>query len=918
MKRDDGLRQLMTVWLVVLLVLSSTTAVRAADVIVPGYARFRTDRLSAPDAGRLLISELNCQSCHGSYPGLALPPRQAPILTDAGSRIARDHLRQFLLNPQQLKPGSPMPQLRKTASTPRTVDALVSFLAQDSTLRQAPIGTAAVQRGEALFHGIGCAACHADLRRPTDQQPSFLVPLGSLTSKYSVTSLTAFLLNPHAVRPSGRMPSLNLSPVEGRDLASYLLRDLTVEPSLNYEYFEGNWDRLPEFTGLEPAARGGATDFSVEAALRNDHFALRFSGFLQIPEQANYRFWLSSDDGSRLLIDGQTVIDHDGIHPNSPKEKRIALSAGPHELVLEYFEQQGEESLSLEMAGGGLARQAAAGLVTRTKNPPPVVADKSPLDSQLVSEGRILFSELGCAACHQHGTGDQQMVSSRKGPDFHGMDVTSGCLASDPAEAVPAYALSDQQRQDLQAAILALRSPAADRTPEAEVGDIMLALNCYACHQRAAMGGVPAGLNELFSGSIPEMGDEGRIPPSLDGAGDKLNAVWLSHVLKEGAKDRPYMRTRMPQFGLENVGRLAGLLETLDQKTEVPAVVMEHPDHRIKADARLMVGDQALSCIKCHSFDRYAATGIQAMDLTTMTRRLRRDWFHRYLLNPQAYRAGTRMPAAWPNGKSVVPQILDGRPAVQIEAIWTYLLDGKQARLPTGLQRNSIELKPIDRPIVYRNFLDGLSARGIAVGFPERAHVAWDAEHMTLRKIWHGAFIDASMHWEGRGPGRQVPLGDHVLDMPPGPPLAFLSTLEEKWPDGHPRELGFQFRGYRLNQEGIPTFRYTGLNREVRDELRAVAAVPDAELERRISVSPAAAADASSATSRLWLRLAVGAQIRQEGENWLVDDAVRYRFLAGKPVARRVAGGMELLVPVTSEADGAASRPTDVVYRIVW
>ena len=107
---------------------------------------------------------------------------------------------------------------------------------------------------------------------------------------------------------------------------------------------------------------------------------------------------------------------------------------------------------------------------------------------------------------------------------------------------------------------------------------------------------------------------------------------------------------------------------------------MPEADHRIKADARLMVGDQALSCIKCHTFDKYAATGIQSLDMTTMTRRLRRDWFHRYLLDPQKYRPGTRMPAAWPNGRSVVPEILNGDASVQIEAIWQYLLDGNRAK----------------------------------------------------------------------------------------------------------------------------------------------------------------------------------------------------------------------------------------------
>ena len=210
------------------------------------------------------------------------------------------------------------------------------------------------------------------------------------------------------------------------------------------------------------------------------------------------------------------------------------------------------------------------------------------------------------------------------------------------------------------------------------------------------------------------------------------------------------MATRMPRFGAGQTGSLVSLFSATDALGEDKPVTFPEPDHRIKADARLMVGDQALSCIKCHTFDKYAATGIQSLDMTTMTRRLRREWFHRYLLDPQKYRSGTRMPAAWPKGRSVVPHILNGDSDVQIEAIWTYLLDGKNAKVPSGLQREAIELMPGDRPIIYRNFLEGLSPRGIAVGFAAKAHFAWDAEHMTPRLIWHGPGHDCGenrFHW---------------------------------------------------------------------------------------------------------------------------------------------------------------------------
>ncbi len=67
-------------------------------------------------------------------------------------------------------------------------------------------------------------------------------------------------------------------------------------------------------------------------------FAIRFEGQLQVPSAATYEFQLSSDDGSRLYIDGQLVIDNDGIHPTKKKDGAIALQAGNHDIVVEYFQ----------------------------------------------------------------------------------------------------------------------------------------------------------------------------------------------------------------------------------------------------------------------------------------------------------------------------------------------------------------------------------------------------------------------------------------------------------------------------------------------------------------------------------------------------------------------------------------------------
>jgi len=62
-----------------------------------------------------------------------------------------------------------------------------------------------------------------------------------------------------------------------------------------------------------------------------------------------YRFRLSSDDGSRLRLDGRVIIDHDGKHGHTPKESPlIELAPGRHKLVIDHFDAGGNKSLVLE------------------------------------------------------------------------------------------------------------------------------------------------------------------------------------------------------------------------------------------------------------------------------------------------------------------------------------------------------------------------------------------------------------------------------------------------------------------------------------------------------------------------------------------------------------------------------------------
>lgn len=123
---------------------------------------------------------------------------------------------------------------------------------------------------------------------------------------------------------------------------------------LRFELHLGNWQRLPDFDAMEPHRSGelheGRLDILMEG--HANEFGLRFSGRLQIPEDGDYTFFLASDDGSRLYLDGGEIIDNDGVHnADEVKQATVPLQAGQVDVRLDYFERRGDKLLFMAWQG---------------------------------------------------------------------------------------------------------------------------------------------------------------------------------------------------------------------------------------------------------------------------------------------------------------------------------------------------------------------------------------------------------------------------------------------------------------------------------------------------------------------------------------------------------------------------------------
>jgi hypothetical protein len=126
------------------------------------------------------------------------------------------------------------------------------------------------------------------------------------------------------------------------------------KPGLRYTYYQGNWERLPDFESLPSESQGTAEKFDLSPSPRKEYFALQFKGFISVPETGLYRFSLASDDGSRLYIGEDLVVDNDGLHGSIEASGRIILEKGAHPIRVDFFQRTGGMDFEVTYSGPGI------------------------------------------------------------------------------------------------------------------------------------------------------------------------------------------------------------------------------------------------------------------------------------------------------------------------------------------------------------------------------------------------------------------------------------------------------------------------------------------------------------------------------------------------------------------------------------
>lgn len=131
---------------------------------------------------------------------------------------------------------------------------------------------------------------------------------------------------------------------------------------IKYQYYEQSINSLTEMNS--PLLREGIVNIlhPDEVSNSGDNYQILFEGYFKSDVKALYKFFLRSDDGSRLYINDKLVVDNDGKHDS--KEEKIGeavLDKGYYKFRVEYFESAGKDELIMEYTTDNINREKITG-----------------------------------------------------------------------------------------------------------------------------------------------------------------------------------------------------------------------------------------------------------------------------------------------------------------------------------------------------------------------------------------------------------------------------------------------------------------------------------------------------------------------------------------------------------------------------
>ncbi|HVS36716.1 MAG TPA: c-type cytochrome [Gemmataceae bacterium] len=694
---------------------------------------------------------------------------------------------------------------------------------------------AKIDQGRFLAEEHSCVKCHgADVNRMAKTLTFRPGPdLSKIGGRVRAGWIEAWLQDPNKIRPGAAMPALFAADADGsveRYAVAHYLASLGGPVAEN--------PKPPSKKDAAQSAARGEQLFSTIgcAACHSDEKkdkgdAKKEIGLPFIVAQAAHfsLTGLASKTTPEKLaeyLQNPLATDPSGRMPH------MALTQAEAADLAHYLCQSEDRGAQPELPDAPAAEALLAALKRAGAAAAEVAAlEKAPAAAQADDLGKRLVVVKGCVNCHTIAPGGKPIAVATAFTDLPnlGRNSSIGCLADQASKRgkAPAFAFGDADREALRAFIDDGLVGAGTPAPAFAARETIRQMNCLACHNRDGEGGLSTDAVAQLRKFANAENAEAVAPPTLTGVARKLRTPWMKQVLTTGARARPWMSLRMPQFGEANVGRMPEKLAALEG-TEPEDDAQKTPLSAAKIEAgRTLIGKNAFGCISCHDLAGIANTGTRGPDLVGMNQRVRYDWYLRWMEQPQRMQPGTRMPQVFLDGKSLVPGVLNGDAPAQADAVWGYLSLGPGLPLPDGMPAGFAKgmiLRVQDKPMLLRTFMPEAGSRAVAIGFPSGVSAVFDAHTCRLAYAWTGRFLDAAPVWDGRGGNPAKVLGPHIWNAPAGCPAA--ATPSDAPPDfaARAKDPAFggalpegnlfdgapllHFDGYGLDNTGVPTFHY--------------------------------------------------------------------------------------------------------------
>ncbi|HEX8311048.1 MAG TPA: c-type cytochrome [Chthoniobacteraceae bacterium] len=500
-----------------------------------------------------------------------------------------------------------------------------------------------IREGRFLFAEFRCAACHADPSLPArgtgmpelaQDAPVF----DDLGAKYNETWLAHWINDPHSIRPRSIMPKVFHAP-EGKvdqkaaDLAAY-------------------------FVSLGKAE---------EAKVNPDNGPLGGVLFANLGCIACH----STPDAQGKDENNRVPLAH-----LKAKWKPVALR--------EYLKAPEKNYLWTHMPNFGLSDQEAEQLTAYLlSGKQREFAAGSAGDA---ARGAQLLVTANCLNCH---AGMPPMQTPALAQTLQS-GWTKGCMAPDPTARgnAPDFAFTAAQREALQA-FAAHGFDSLKQDVPLEFAERQLANNnCVACHARDQTPSLWFALEEemrALQQAVPaavthEEGKPaaGTTAPILTWTGEKLQPEWMAKFIAGhiGYKPRPWIIARMPAFKAAAEGIAAGL--SMEHGFSPVLTLEPAPEpERAKIGGILLGESGGFNCTTCHGLGERAPTAVfeaPGINLAYTPERLRKGYYHRWVLHPLRIDPDTKMPRfSDDDGKTPLTDHYEGVASDQFEGIWQHL-----------------------------------------------------------------------------------------------------------------------------------------------------------------------------------------------------------------------------------------------------